>query len=272
MHDRGDALLAAAVGAGDQHRHVGTGHLAGQVERAPHRFGSEHQPVEVVLAAQLLAPLTPLAPAAGQLAAGFGKLQQVLHRGQQLVVVPRLGQVVRGAGLDQLHRGFQVRPGGEQDHRQIGMALADRAEQLHTLLARGGVGGEVHVLDHHVDGVALQHGQAVFRRQRRQGADLVQRQRQRERLAHRGIVVDDEYGSGHSLSAHAGMDAAQAHKVAMTIGLCKPRWHDRSAWPAARRAGTARHCPATEPPAGGARPARCQPARSPPDAPAPCRP
>ena len=60
-------------------------------------------------------------------AGGFGQLQQVLHRGQQLGVIPRLGQVIGGTGLDQLHRGFQMRPGGEQDHRQVGMALPDGA-------------------------------------------------------------------------------------------------------------------------------------------------
>ena len=94
---------------------------------------------------------------------GLGQLQQVLHRGQQLVVVPGLGEVVGRAGLDQLDRGLQVRPRGQQHHRQVRMALADRAEQRDAFLARRGVGAEVHVLDHQVDALALQQRQALAR-------------------------------------------------------------------------------------------------------------
>jgi hypothetical protein len=49
----------------------------------------------------------------------------------------------------------------------------------------------------------------------------VQRQRQRERLAHGRVVVDDQDGS-HLSSAHAAMDAAPDAKVAMTDGRRTP--------------------------------------------------
>src|SRR5690606_39940816 len=48
-------------------------------------------------------------------AVGLGELQQVLHRGQQPVIVPGLGHVVGGARLHQLHRRFEVCPAGQQD-------------------------------------------------------------------------------------------------------------------------------------------------------------
>ena len=112
-----------------------------------------------------------------------------------------------------------MRPRREQDHRQIRMLLADRPEQRHALLARCGVGGEVHVLDHHVDGLMLQHGQAFVRRQRGERPDVMQGHSQRKRLAHGRVVVDDEYATRHFFSAHADIDAAPAAKVCMTIGL-----------------------------------------------------
>jgi len=98
------------------------------------------------------------------------------------------------------------------------MAFTDRAEQCHAFLARGGVGGEVHVLDHHVDRFSLQQGEALILRQRGEGTDFVQGQRQRQRLAHGGVVVNDQDCS-HFSSTHAGIDAAPVTKVAMTIGI-----------------------------------------------------
>jgi hypothetical protein len=56
------------------------------------------------------------------------------------------------------------------------MARADLAEQRHAFLARGGVGREVHVLDHQVDRLARQHGQAFLGRGRVQRRDVVQRE------------------------------------------------------------------------------------------------
>src|SRR3546814_9778350 len=55
------------------------------------------------------------------------------------------------AGAHQFHRAFQMRPGGEQDHRQVGLLFADGTEQGHAFRAGGGVGAEVHVLDDQID-------------------------------------------------------------------------------------------------------------------------
>ena len=151
LDDFRDALLAGTVRTGDEYRNVRTRDLAGELHQPLGGGGGKHQAAQVVGGIERLSAATALVAQARHLARGFGKFQQVLHRRHQLVVVPRLGEVVGGAGLDQFHRGFEVRPGGQQDDRQVRMALADRPEQCHAFLARGGVGGEVHVLHHEVD-------------------------------------------------------------------------------------------------------------------------
>ncbi len=214
MHDHRNALLARTIRPGDQHRHIRTGHLASQIQRTRHGLGGEDQPIQVVFALQRVAALAALLARPVHFAGGLGQFQQVLDRSQQLGVIPRLGQVIGRPCLHQLHRRFQVRPGREQDQRQVGMALPDGPEQVHTLFAGGGVGREIHVLDHDVYRLALQHFKAVLGRQRDQWPDVVQRKQQRQRLAHGRVVVNDQYGA-HSFSTHAGMDAAPAQKVAM---------------------------------------------------------
>jgi len=151
----------------------------------------------------LLFQLAPLAPFAShalrQRAVRLPEFDQVGHRGQQALVVPGLGQVVGGAGLYQVDRRIEMGPGGEQDHRQVRMARADFAEQGHAFLARGGVGGEVHVLDHQVDAIApraRQQRQSFLGRGRMQRRDVVQRKQHVEGDADGGVVVNDEY-SGH---------------------------------------------------------------------------
>ena len=112
--------------------------------------------------------------AAIQFAACLGQFQQVVDRGQQLAVIPGLGHVVGGTGLDQVHCAAQVGPGGEQDDRQVRVAYAYFREQCLAFIARGGVGGEVHVLDHQVNGLGFQQGQASFRRLSVYGVEVVQ--------------------------------------------------------------------------------------------------
>src|SRR5690606_39351897 len=72
-------------------------------------------------------------------------------------------------------------------------------EQRRALLARGGVGLEVHVLHHQVDGLAGEQRETFLRRRRRAGLDVVQREQRFQRGGDGGVVVDDEDG-GHSRS------------------------------------------------------------------------
>ncbi len=76
------------------------------------------------------------------------------------------------------------------------MVFADGAEQCRAFLAGGGVGREVHILDHQVYAgtVARQQGQAGFGRGRAQRVDVVQRKQHFQRNRHGGIVVNNQYG------------------------------------------------------------------------------
>ncbi len=122
LHDGRDALLAGAVRAGDQHRHVGARDLAGQVEHALGGRVGEHQAAQVVAALPAVAPRLPLAArprASARLA--WPSSSRLLTVASRRCVVPGLGEVVGRAGLHQLHRALEVGPRGEQDHRQVGV-------------------------------------------------------------------------------------------------------------------------------------------------------
>ena len=107
MHDLGDLFLAGAVGAGDQHRQIGARDLAGEREHALARRIGEDEAAQVVFALQRVAPALFAAAMPREFAPRLGQFQQVVDRRQQLAVVPRLGEVVGGAGLDQVDRRFQ---------------------------------------------------------------------------------------------------------------------------------------------------------------------
>ena len=98
-----------------------------------------------------------------------------------------------------------MRPGRQQDHREIRVGGADLAEQLDAFLARGGVGGEVHVLHYQVNRFLAQQGQALARRQRAQGPQFVQGEQHFERRRHRRIVVD------HQNRGHGYLYRGKAH-------------------------------------------------------------
>ena len=67
---------------------------------------------ERVLAQQRIAPTAFAAAMALQFVARGRQFEQVVDRREQLAVVPGLGEVIGGAGLDQVDRGVQVRPRG----------------------------------------------------------------------------------------------------------------------------------------------------------------
>ena len=150
MHDLRIAFLACAIRSGDQHRQFRMRHLAGQRQRALTGRVCIHDAAQVVVLQQRVAPAAFSGLGLRQFAPAFAKLQQIVDGGDQLAVVPGFRQVIRSAGLHQVDRRFQPRPCGEQNHWQIGMARADLPEQCRAFIARGGVGVEVHVLDHQV--------------------------------------------------------------------------------------------------------------------------
>ena len=195
LDDLGDALLAGTVRPGDQHRHLAAGDLAGQGQ---HPLGGRigvDKPAQVEATQGRLLAL-PHPGVLTQRALGIGQLEQVAHAGEQAGVVPGLADVVSRTLLDQAHRRIEMRPRGEQDDRQVRMALTDGEEQLLALLARGGVAGKVHVLDHQVHRLPPQQRQPLLRPRRRHAVDVVQRKQHRQRGQHGGVVVDQEQG-GH---------------------------------------------------------------------------
>ncbi len=192
LDDLGDAFLAGAVRARDQHRNVGARDLAGELDDALGRRRRENESAQIVLRIERLAALAALLAHARDLARRLGKLEKILDRREQLVVVPRFGEIVGRAGLDELDRGFEMRPRGQEHDRKIGMLRADVAEELDALLARRRVGREVHVLDDEVDVLVLEKLQAVLGRVRHARLNLAQREHELERGADRVVVVDHE--------------------------------------------------------------------------------
>jgi hypothetical protein len=100
MDDLRNSLLAGTVGARDQYAHVAAGDAAGEFDNPLHFIGSKYDAAEVILFRQALAPAPLLVVQPLPFAVRFRQLQQVLHRREQLVVIPWLADIVGGAGLD----------------------------------------------------------------------------------------------------------------------------------------------------------------------------
>ena len=113
MHDLRNALLAGAVRARDQHSNIGASDAAGEFHDALHGIGGEDDAAKIVLLRQTLAPAALLCLQPLLLSGGLRQFQQVLDGRQQLVVVPGLADVIRGARFHQLHGGLQMRPGSQ---------------------------------------------------------------------------------------------------------------------------------------------------------------
>ncbi len=196
LDDRGDDFLARAVRAGDQHGNVRRRDVGRLGDHIAHGIAFEDQPAQVKARRQRRARLGAFLHGAFALHRQPAQFEQIAHRRQQPRVVPGLGEIVRGAGLHQFDRGFQVSPGREQHDRYRRIAFADRMEQRHALLARSRLLPEVHVLQDQVDLVRDQRAQSFLRTVRTDDAMALQRQQHFQRRADRVVVVDDEDG-GH---------------------------------------------------------------------------
>ena len=113
-------FLARAVRAGDQHRHVGARHLRRHLHdsRASRRCDRRCRAGRSA---------RPARRASGRRAACRSRsavqhrvqLQQVAHGRHQPRVVPRFREVVGGTRLDQLDRGLEIGPRGQQHDGQL---------------------------------------------------------------------------------------------------------------------------------------------------------
>ena len=183
------------------------------------------------------------------------QVEQVAHRGDQARIVPGLGHVVSSSGAHQLDRGLQVRPGGEQDDRQLRCSGAQLPEQRHPFRAARGLAAEVHVLDDQVAARPIAPGRGPAAAEPAPSTRApCKRQQHLERGAHRLAVVDDHNGMAGEVHA-AGCALMHGRMLAPVIGartaVAGPRltpcgWQPtgtppRRAAPAARR--PAGRCP-----------------------------
>ena len=91
------------------------------------------------------------------LAAAHG-LGLLANRGQQAIVVPGLLDEIAGAAAHRFHGEIHVAPRSHHDHRH-GVALRLQAgQQVHALLAGGGVAGVVQVGENQVERAAAADG------------------------------------------------------------------------------------------------------------------
>ena len=212
MHDLGDLLLARSVGPGDQHGGIGTGDAGGERDDAVHRLAGIHEAAQVVAILQLVAGARALGPQAMVLERELSQAQHVLDGGDDLGVVPWLGQVVGRALLDQQHRGLERGPRGHQQDRQVAVELAQAAKQCGALLAGGRVVAKVHVLNNGADvtaGDRLERGLGGVGDDR---GDAVHVEQDLERRADGGVIVDDQ-DLLHDLSVVPASGVAGRHEV-----------------------------------------------------------
>ncbi len=127
---------------------------------------------------------------------GLPQLNQILYRSDQALVVPRFGQIIRSAGLDQIDRRIKMGPGCQQNNRQIRVTSTDFLKQGDTFCTGSCVGSKVHVLYHKINRRLLQHSQTLLGRL---GADTVYVVKGKQYLKGdcNGMVVVDDEDCGH---------------------------------------------------------------------------
>ena len=136
------------------------------------------------------------------------------ERRQQLAVVPRLGDEVRGAALQCTYRLVGIGIGRHHDDHRLRVAVQDVFQPLEAFLAADGIAPEVHIQQYHV-GTEQVHEPVRLLRLRRHAEVLHQRlQQQVQREEDVLVVVNDEY---LSFLFHRRMLAAMSCKLGTKI-------------------------------------------------------
>jgi hypothetical protein len=206
LHDVREHFLACAVRAGDEDRYVRMRNVRGRGHQRVHGIAPINDAAEVIPLRQLGPRFVALLMDGARLVLRASQVQQISHGGEQPCVVPRLGDVVRRTGLHQLHRHFQMSPGGEQNDRNFRIQRPDLAEQRHAFLAARGLAAKVHVLNDQIDVVALERRKPLHRGIGGEHAHAVHRQQHIEGRADGFVVIDDQNGvmrqAGSQFVAH----------------------------------------------------------------------
>ena len=195
-----------------------------------------HDPAQIVALGEILARAARLCPQSQVFVVEPPKLEQVLYAADQLPVVPRLGEVVRGAFLHQGNGALQRRPCGHEQDRQVRIELADGTKQLRPLAAGGLILREVHVLDDHTHVLGADERERVVRRHRGEDLEIVELEEDLERHPDGFLIVDHEHfrhrrvSSGvHRVAADGGTRAARSAGIS---DASQPVARNSSAWPA----------------------------------------
>ena len=151
MNRARDQFLAGARFAGDQHARIGARDFFHHAEDALDGVAFADDALEAILLAQFLAQKSILAEQ--RLA-----LERVAHDLFQMIVGERLGDVIVGALMQRLDRGFDARVGGDDDAHHLGVELAHPAQQIESAAAAG----EVEVQDREIDFFLLEDSQRDF--------------------------------------------------------------------------------------------------------------
>ncbi len=195
MQQAGDDFLAGAVLAGDQDRRIRRRDAFDRLAHRFHRrrFGDERRQVAPLQARVFFLQ----APAAPQRAA---QLELRLHRRDQLVVVPRLLDVVARAAPHRLHGARDAAPAGHHQHRQRRIDRLHPVEQLEPFLPGCRVTRVVEIDQRDVEVRPLELVDELGRR--RSGGDLIPlaAQQELEGIEDVDLIVGDEHaaqGDGH---------------------------------------------------------------------------
>ena len=149
MNRLGDQFLAGAALAGDQHGRARGRDLRDQVEHGENPFALADDVREIVA---LLQGALELHVFFAQAPAFDGQR----HLRQQLVVGPRLGDVVVRAALERRARHVDRAVGGDQHDRKAGIALVNFAQQFEAVAV-----GQADVEQQQIEGLLLQARQAA---------------------------------------------------------------------------------------------------------------
>ena len=186
----GDEFLARAALAGDHDRDIARGDLANDLEDFLHHAGAADDAFLVLVGIQH--GLHPASRADARL-----RLQRALDEPEQFRRVERLHHIIVSAELHRLDRGLRGGVGGHENHQ---LPWIGRADVLQRLEARQAVHAVVE--QHHVGRLPLDSCHALVAARGFLHRITLRRQHAVERIAHLGVVIDDEdrgtgSGGGH---------------------------------------------------------------------------
>ena len=182
----GDQLLPRSALATDEHGHVRVGDLFNHLEHPSHRGALADDLLEAE-------DLVHLLEQAAVIAAQEPRFHDAPDDDAELVVVERLGKVVRRAELHRLDRDLLRAVGGDHDDRQVGIDRPGVLENLHAVRA---VHAEIG--DHEVEASGLDPSESFLAAGGRLDLVALLAEQPLQGEQHRLLVVDDQHTALHA--------------------------------------------------------------------------